>query len=202
MKSFCKPSSVCKTKTDQLKIEKGQLYELEILFQIYLDAKYDLESKGIYQWTDNYPTISLIESDLREGALYTLKNNNEIIGAIVLNEVQDIAYKSINWELDDSKVLVIHRLVIDPKHQGKGCAHQLMDFAENFAKENGYSSIRLDTYSQNERSISFYKNRSYIIRGEVNFSERVYSFYCLEKKVSYNTCCAYTSYKYKTFGTS
>lgn len=166
-----------------MKIEKGQLYELETLFQIYLNAKYDLDHKGIYQWSDNYPTISLIESDLRKESLYTIKNDNLIMGAIVLNEEQDIAYKSINWEFDDSKVLVIHRLVIDPKNQGKGYAIQLMDFAENFAKENGYSSIRLDTYSQNERSISFYKKRNYFIRGEVYFSERVYPFHCLEKMV-------------------
>lgn len=166
-----------------MKIEKGQLYELETLFQIYLNAKHDLDSKGINQWIDNYPTISLIETDLRNGSLYKLKNDNLIMGAVVLNEEQDIAYKSINWKFDESKVLVIHRLVIDPKHQSNGYAIQLMDFAENFAKENGYSSIRLDTYSQNDRSISFYKKRNYLIRGDVHFTGRAHSFHCLEKEI-------------------
>lgn len=170
-------------KVDQFKIVKGQLSDLEKLFQIYLRGKQNLEQSGIYQWTDNYPTISLIESDLRKGVLYSLKNNDEIVGAINISEEQEAEYDSVNWKFDNSKVLVIHRLVIDPKHQGKGYAQKLMDFAENFAKENNYSSIRLDAYSKNERVIEFYKKREYFIRGKVNFSEREYPFNCMEKEI-------------------
>lgn len=170
-------------KIDQPKIEKGLLFDLEKLFQIYLNGKIDLENNGIYQWTDNYPTISIIENDLRKGVLYTLKSNEEIIGAINISEEQETEYKSVKWDFDDSKVLVIHRLVIAPKHQRKGYAQKLMDFAENFANENNYSSIRLDAYSQNERVIEFYKKRKYFIRGDVNFPEREYQFHCMEKEI-------------------
>jgi predicted amidohydrolase/GNAT superfamily N-acetyltransferase len=169
---------------DQLKIEKGDLSNLEKLFKIYLNGKQELERNSIYQWTNNYPTISIIESDLRKGVLYTLKNNDEILGAINISEEQEAEYESIQWEYNDSKALVIHRLVIDPIHQRKGYAQKLMDFAENFAKENDYTSIRLDAYSQNESVIEFYKKRGYFIRGNVNFPEREYSFHCMEKKIT------------------
>jgi len=176
------------TEIYQLKIGKGQLSDLEGLFQIYLNGKNELERNGIYQWTNNYPTISIIESDLRRGVLYTLKNDNEIIGAINISEEQEIEYQSVNWEFDNSKILVIHRLVINPKHQRQGYAQRLMDFAENFARENDYSSIRLDAYSQNNRVIEFYKKRNYCISGKVNFPEREQPFYCMEKeiKTAYN----------------
>lgn len=176
-------------KIDQPKIEKGQLFDLEKLFQIYLNGKIDLENNGIYQWTDNYPTISIIENDLKKDVLYTLKSNEKIIGAINISEEQETEYELIKWEFDNSKVLVIHRLVIDPKYQKKGYAQKLMDFAENFAKENNYSSIRLDAYSQNVRVIEFYKKRNYFIRGNVNFPEREYPFHCMEKDIitAYNT---------------
>ena len=82
----------------------------------------DLENNGIYQWTDNYPTISIIENDLRKNVLYTLKSNQKIIGAINISEEQEAKYESIKWEFNNSKVLVIHRLVIDPKYQKKGYA--------------------------------------------------------------------------------
>jgi predicted amidohydrolase/GNAT superfamily N-acetyltransferase len=170
-------------KIDQTKIEKGQLFDLEKLFQIYINGKIDLENNGIYQWTDNYPTISIIENDLKKDVLYTLKSNEKIIGAINISEEQEAEYELIKWEFDNSKVLVIHRLVIDPKHQKKGYAQKLMDFAENFAKENNYSSIRLDAYSQNVRVIEFYKKRNYFIRGNVNFPEREYPFHCMEKDI-------------------
>jgi ribosomal protein S18 acetylase RimI-like enzyme len=172
-----------------LKIEKGQLFDLEKLFQIYLNGKIDLENNGIYQWTDNYPTISIIENDLKKEVLYTLKSNEKIIGAINISEEQETEYNSIKWEFDHSKVLVIHRLVIDPKYQKKGYAQKLMDFAEKFAKENNYTSIRLDAYSQNLRVIEFYKKRNYVVRGNVNFPEREHEFYCMEKEIitAYNT---------------
>lgn len=168
---------------EQLKIEKGQLFDLEKLFQIYLNGKIDLENNGIYQWTDNYPTISIIESDLRKGVLYTLKNNEKIIGAINISEEQEAEYKLVKWQFDNSKILVIHRLVIEPKYQKNGYAKKLMDFAEKFAIENNYSSIRLDAYSQNMRVIEFYKKRNYFIRGNVNFPEREYPFHCMEKDI-------------------
>ncbi|PWI28885.1 hypothetical protein DI383_14420 [Flavobacteriaceae bacterium LYZ1037] len=172
-----------RTEKEQLKIEKGTLSDLNELFQIYLNGKNELEKKGIYQWTDNYPTRSIIENDLKNGVLFVLKNGNEIIGAINISEEQEPEYETINWEFDDSKVLVIHRLVVDPKYQGKGYARKFMDFAEKYANENNYTSIRLDAYSQNKRVIDFYEKRKYFIRGNVNFPERVYPFHCMEKEI-------------------
>jgi predicted amidohydrolase/GNAT superfamily N-acetyltransferase len=171
------------TKKEQLKIEKGKLSEINQLFQIYLNGKNDLENNGIYQWTNNYPTRLIIESDLKKDVLFVLKNDKEIIGAISISEEQEPEYETIKWEFDNSKVLVIHRLVIDPKYQGKGYARKLMDFAEKFANDNNYSSIRLDAYSQNKRVIDFYEKRKYFIRGNVNFPEREYPFHCMEKEI-------------------
>ncbi len=171
------------TEKEQLKIEKGKLTDINQLFQIYLNGKNDLEKNGIYQWTNNYPTRSIIESDLKKGVLFVLKNVKEILGAINISEEQETEYQTINWKFNDSKVLVIHRLVVAPKHQGKGYARKLMDFAEKFAIENNYSSIRLDAYSQNKRVIDFYDKRKYFIRGNVNFPEREYPFHCMEKEI-------------------
>ncbi|MFK8038348.1 MAG: GNAT family N-acetyltransferase [Crocinitomicaceae bacterium] len=171
------------TKIHQLKIEKGRLSDLEPIFKIYLNAKHELEKKGIYQWTDQYPTKSIIESDLQKGVLYMLKYGNKIIGAINLSEEQEKEYQTVKWRFNHSKALVIHRLVINPKHQGLGYAQKSMAFAENFARKMGYSSIRLDAYSYNKRVIDFYQKRNYVIRGDVNFPGRKYVFHCMEKEI-------------------
>lgn len=171
------------TEINQLKITKGQLGDLKEIFQIYLNGKNNLEKSKIYQWTATYPTISIIENDLRKHLLYTLKNNTEIIGAIHISEEQESEYELIPWEFDPTKVLVIHRLIIEPKHQRNGYAKKLMDYAENYAKENNYTSIRLDAYSKNKSVVEFYKKRNYCIRGNVHFPEREYPFYCMEKEI-------------------
>lgn len=168
---------------DQLKIVQGQLSELAELFQIYLNAKTELERNGIYQWVDIYPTKEIIEGDLTKGVLYVLKNGSDIFGAINISEEQEAEYQSVDWKFDDVRVLVIHRLVIDPKHQRKGYAQRLMNFAENYAEKKNYTSIRLDAYSQNTRVLEFYKKRNYHIRGNVNFPQREFPFHCMEKEV-------------------
>lgn len=167
--------------TDYPCVEKANKTDLETVFSIYQQAKLDLEAQGIYQWTENYPARAIIESDIREGLLYLLKKSGKILGAINLSEIQEQAYQSIAWEFDATKVFVIHRLVVDPRHQGKGYASILMNFAENIAAGQGYTSMRLDAYSVNKKVLAFYKKRDYHIRGELYFPEREFPFYGMEK---------------------
>lgn len=164
-------------------IEKGQASDQKELFQLYTDTRTMLESMGVYQWTDSYPTPAIIKNDLESGAFFLLRERGKIIGAISISEEQEKEYQTIDWQFDGSKVMVIHRLVIHPQHQGKGYAQILMDYAENLALEQKYTSIRLDTYSKNDRSVAFYLKRHYVIRGEVRFPGREFPFLCLEKHV-------------------
>jgi 2-dehydropantoate 2-reductase len=171
------------TIVEQINIKKGTVSDEDKLFQIYLAAKAELERNSIFQWTDNYPTKSIIEDDLKKGYLYVLTNGNEIIGAINISEIQEAVYSTVDWQFDDSKILVIHRLVVNPIHQRNGYASKMMDFAEQYAADNSYTSIRLDAYSQNKKVIEFYKKRAYHLRGVVHFPEREFEFYCMEKSM-------------------
>jgi len=171
------------TSHSQRTIVKGKPSDLEELFNIYLAAKDKLEQQGLNQWTSNYPTPAIIESDLKKGIMYLLKKDNAIIGAVNISEEQEKEYQTINWKCNDTKVLVIHRLVVAPQFQGQGYAISLMDFAEDFALKHNYTSIRLDAYSANKRVIKFYQQRNYVIRGNVYFPEREHPFYCMEKEM-------------------
>lgn len=133
----------------------------------------DLISKGIHQWDQNYPDLTTIQNDISKAQLYTYKIGDKITGIVVLNEVQDPEYADLQWVTSsDSRNLVVHRLAVHPHYQGKGIARKLMDFTEIFAKEQGYDSIRLDTFSQNSRNQKFYDNRGYQLTGEVYLSYR------------------------------
>ncbi|MCF8278551.1 MAG: GNAT family N-acetyltransferase [Flavobacteriales bacterium] len=173
-------------KAHRWEITKAALADLDALFAIYQNAKNEMQRKGIHQWTDNYPTRSIIENDIKHGSMFLLKCSNRILGAIVLSQDQEPEYKEVDWKFDSSKVLVIHRLAIDPTYQGRGYATDLMDFAENNAAENGFTAIRLDTYSQNKKSLELYKKRGYTYRGNVHFPERELPFFCLEKDLNHN----------------
>lgn len=138
-------------------------------------------SKGIYQWNEHYPNAAVFEKDIERDELYVLEVNEKVIGTIVITTLIDDEYVPIKWLTPNSKNIYIHRLSIDPSLQGRGYAQQLMDFVENYAKENGFISIRLDTFSQNKRNQRFYEARGYQRLGDIflpNQSED--PFHCFE----------------------
>ena len=56
-----------------------------------------------------------------------------------------------------------------------------MTFAENYARANQYSSVRLDTFSQNKRNQLFYETRGYHKLGDIYFPEQSDDhFHCYE----------------------
>jgi len=138
-------------------------------------------SKGIYQWNEHYPSKAAFIKDLERNELYLILVKNRVIGCIVISEFMDQEYVPITWLTPNGKNLYIHRLAIHPDYQGKGYAQQLMGFAENFALENQYASVRLDTFSQNKRNQKFYELRGYKRLGNIYFPKQSeHPFYCYE----------------------
>ncbi|MFD1079848.1 GNAT family N-acetyltransferase, partial [Longispora fulva] len=78
-----------------------------------------------------------------------LEENHELLGIIVITPVIDAEYEPIEWLTPNVNNLYIHRLATRPVSWGSGNGQRLMDFAEQLAREEGYISVRLDTFSQN-----------------------------------------------------
>jgi GNAT superfamily N-acetyltransferase len=135
-----------------------------------------MQERGSDQWDHLYPTREILAADIAAGALWLLRDGGEPIGAVVLNQIQSPEYAQLSWSRQQTPPLVIHRLCVRPDRQGTGAARQLMDFAENFARANGYASIRLDTYTGNPRAATLYERRGYQIRGYVRFRGRQLPF--------------------------
>lgn len=165
-------------------ISKCRINDSAVIYEIIKNCKTVLQSEGIFQWTDHYPTLQIIQNDIESEHLYQIQSDKDIFGIINISTIQEEEYKTINWTYPDETCLVIHRLAIDPKYQRQGFAQKLMTFAENYGVENGFRSIRLDAYSQNTRVLKFYETRGYIKKGEVYFSKRAFPFYCYEKQIT------------------
>ncbi|SHG85343.1 GNAT family N-acetyltransferase [Winogradskyella jejuensis] len=162
-------------------IRKGKLTDITAIIEMTKSCAKHMISKGIYQWNEHYPNKGAFVKDVKREELYVLEFNNEIIGSIVISNLMDEEYIPIKWLTKNDKNLYIHRLAIHPKCQGKGYAQKLMDFAERFAIENNYTSIRLDTFSQNKRNQKFYELRGYRRLGDIFFPKQSeYPFHCYE----------------------
>ncbi len=162
-------------------IRKATLNDIDSIIDITKACARHMMTRNIFQWNEHYPNRTPFENDVRRNELYVLEIENTIIGCIVLSIVMDDEYIPIQWLSPNENNIYIHRLAIHPKHQGKGFAQLLMDYAENFSIENNYTSMRLDTFSQNDRNQKFYELRGYQKLGHIFFPKQSeHPFYCYE----------------------
>ena len=162
-------------------IRKGTYSDIDEILKVTRSCSFYLIENQIYQWNEHYPNKEAFSEDIKRNELYVFEINYIIVGCITISTLMDGFYKPLKWLTSNKNNLYIHRLAIHPEHQGKGYAHQLMAFAEAYAKENLYTSIRLDTFSQNSRNLKFYEKRGYQRLESIYFhNQSEYPFYCYE----------------------
>ncbi len=162
-------------------IRKGLYSDIDEILKITKACAIHMIGTGIYQWNTHYPNKSAFENDVNRNELYVLEIDKTIIGCIVISTLTDDEYIHVKWLTHNKNNLYIHRLAIHPEHQGNRYAQHLMDFAEQFAIENNYASIRLDTFSQNKRNQLFYELRGYKKLEDIYLpNQSEYPFHCYE----------------------
>ena len=163
-------------------IRKAKQQEIEKLLFITRSCAAKMTSEGILQWNDFYPNKEAFQKDVERQELYVLISDAALMGCITISSEKDSEYNEVEWLTKDSRHYYIHRLAIDPKFQKLGYAKKLMDFAEDLAKKNAITSIRLDTFSENHRNQKFYEARGYTRLGNIFFPKQSeHPFYCYEK---------------------
>ena len=162
-------------------IRKATLKDIDQIIEITKACARFMISQNIYQWNEHYPNKEAFVHDAERGELYVFEVKNLIIGCITISTFMDEEYIPITWLTNINNSIYIHRLAINPNDQGKGFAQKLMSYAENMARENNFTSVRLDTFSQNKRNQKFYEARNYKRLGNVYFPKQSdYPFYCYE----------------------
>ncbi|ALC82832.1 MULTISPECIES: GNAT family N-acetyltransferase [Bacillus] len=163
-----------------MKFRKAIKSEANKIIDMYDAAVRQMNNKGLYQWDHNYPTKEILLQDIDRQCLFVMEEDGQIYGAIVLDEFQDKEWDEVNWTLKSEPSLNVHRLVVHPDSQGKGVAKKIIASSEEFAIDNGYKQIRLDTYSENTGAMKLYLKLGFKEIGTVDFG-REKLFVCYEK---------------------
>ena len=164
-------------------IRKAKINELDEIMNMYASCVNGMQKANIDQWDSTYPNRKIISEDIRNKTFYIFLINDEIIGGINIDKIQDKTYLDVEWKDKDNKFLVVHRLAVRQEFWKKGIGNKLMIFAESLVKEKKLNSIRLDTYSSNPIAINFYLNLGYIKKGEIFLKPNKNEYYCFEKLI-------------------
>ena len=162
-------------------ILQAQVSEVAEILELTRACAKAMMAQNIFQWNEHYPSQEAFENDIERGELFVLKQENKLIGTVIISTHMDEEYVPIEWLTQNTNNYYIHRLAVHPNYQHKGYARQLMDYAEAFAKAKKAASIRLDTFSQNHRNQRFYEARGYQRLGSIFFPKQSkHPFYCYE----------------------
>ncbi len=164
-----------------MKIVPIKIDDQKSVVELYKSVTSHLRRSKIHQWDWFYPNRMIIGSDLKEGNLYGVKQDDVVIAAVVVNEKQTARYANVNWIDWSGKPACIHRLAVHPQFQGKGLGKKLLQFAEEHAFMQGHSSIRLDVYSGNPAAVGMYRRAGYKEIGIIHFPFRKLPYFCFEK---------------------
>ena len=174
--------SLCPNTIISIMIRLAKKEEIDKIVAITRACASKMIVNGIHQWNEQYPSREAFEHDVKRKELYVLEDYGNISGCIVISTFKDLIYNEVKWLTENDKPsLYIHRLAVHPNNQGQGIAQKLMLYAENWAKEGDFQSVRLDTFSHNTRNNRFYKQRGYHKLGNVYFPKQSkHPFYCYE----------------------
>lgn len=161
-------------------MESFRLANKDDLFKVSNILKEIINNKpeGL-NWTKDYPNEEVIKNDIEKKELFILEINNEILGAVVLNCDEDINYKKIEWNSNKTP-LVIHRLFVSRNYMGDGYGSLLLKRVIDKAKNHGFESIRLDTFSKNINAQKLYIKSGFKYKGTINLEGKVGEFFCYE----------------------
>ncbi len=150
-------------------IRKALFDEITIIDKLAIKTRKHMQSLGLKQWMGNYPDYDAFLKDYEKGGLYVFLQDSNIYGSISILPENDLPYKELVWQKDNS--LVIHRLIVDPDQQKSGIGTSLFKHAIELAKENGYESIKVDTHPDNIKMQNLIIKMGFV---HIGFLESIY----------------------------
>jgi RimJ/RimL family protein N-acetyltransferase len=162
-----------------MEIQLAKIDDLNNIVKIFKTAIENMIKNDIFQWDEIYPNENVLINDIRKKQMYKVIIDNNIISIFVLNKEYDNEYSNGIWEYNGNNFMVLHRLCVNIEYQNKGFGTKTMIRTEEYLKNNGIESIRLDTFSKNKSALKLYEKLGYKKTGEANWRKGL--FYLLEK---------------------
>ena len=172
-----------------MEFKKAGSTDAEEISKLYDDVcEYLSEHKNYPGWKKGiYPTIDDADAGIKESSLYVAKDNNRIVGTMILRHKPEEGYKNVEWMTDNNyeKIYVVYTLAVHPDFIGLGIGKKLLDFAEELARKEECISLRLDVVKGNIPAENLYKKCGYKYIGTTSLGYEAYGlpWYNLYEKV-------------------
>jgi GNAT superfamily N-acetyltransferase len=156
-----------------VRIRRARPDEIEAVLAVLADAAAWLQTQGVEQWPDRFPTDWVMPA-IGAGETWLAEREGQIVGSLVV-QWDDALF----WDGYPSDAGYLHRLAV--RRHGGGLGARLLLWAEDHAAAEGKTYLRLDCVASNESLRAYYERAAYQYVGDVAVDEFIQSRY--EKRV-------------------
>lgn len=151
--------------------KKEEAEEILDLYHSVLDTPY-------CRWSLEYPIMENIEDDMSRDGLFCLKDADEIIAVISIDNDDEVAAFTC-WREELQPSIELSRLCVRSDYQGKGIASTLIENMMEYGRKNGIKSIHYLVSKHNLLAQKAYSRLGFDLVGEAQVYED--DFWCYEK---------------------
>lgn len=137
---------------NSMEIRLASKNDMEAIMDIVRAAQAYFKMEKIPQWQNGYPNEESIEKDMARDSFYVLEDGGKILGVMAGIIGREVTYDKIyegSWLTSGDSYITLHRVAVDPEEKGRGLGYKLFEKAEELARKNKLSSMRIDTHREN-----------------------------------------------------
>lgn len=151
-------------------LEPARMNDIETCMDIIKQGKKFQNEQGFTQWTDDYPNMDTIRSDIQNAKAYIIKMDDRIAGYICIDFDGEPAYADIQGTWRAQKpYAVIHRMAFQKEFRGIGLTDLTFKLIEKLCIQNDIYYIRVDTDFLNKRMQHILKKNNFVNCGRIIF---------------------------------
>ncbi len=138
--------------------------DLDTIDKISVECISKMKIDNIGQWEIDYPRKKHFKTDIEQDILYVYEIDQKVKGVIAIDKTFAESYRELaSWSTE--KGLVLHRIMVSSSARGLGIAKKMFNFAIELAKEKKYSSIKIDTHTENFIMLNLIEKYHFEYRG-------------------------------------
>lgn len=134
----------------EISFERSTANDIDAIFSFYDDAIAFQKTVFKKHWKGF--DLAMIEQEVTEGRQWKILRNGEIACIFAVEFSDPLIWK----EKDKDPSIYLHRIVSSSKFRGNNFMLEIIKWSQAFARQNNCQFIRMDTWGDNPRLISYY----------------------------------------------
>jgi GNAT superfamily N-acetyltransferase len=151
-------------------LRRAEGADVQRVRSILAAAAYALTARWGHGHWSAVRTLPTLRRYSRDGVLYLVDDDGEPVGTLKLTD-RKISFYHTGWfARPDAAAAYLMDMAIHPRHQRRAFGRRAMALAEEMARREGLSALRLDAYGGPAGAGPFYRKCGYrlVHRGELN----------------------------------